>query len=182
MKAMIRIIDRFDLGDLFNPSLPKLKTFFYQMDRLVGIVHDDLKKHLKEEGCSTTLFASAWFITIFSSSLKQNTEDEIVNESLLELWDYFLCVGWRAIVKMGVYVICRDPGQLLGMPFEEIMPAINESVRKVLTQKRQDSTVLYEDVHEAFSGLHFTWHMQRLANDFDRSHEEIRTSQPERNN
>ena len=29
LRAMISIIDRFDVGDLFNQSLPKLKTFFY---------------------------------------------------------------------------------------------------------------------------------------------------------
>jgi hypothetical protein len=53
------------------------------MDRLVGLVDDDLQNHFKEEGLSSTLFASAWFITIFTSSLKKNTENEIVNESLL---------------------------------------------------------------------------------------------------
>lgn len=29
LKAMLTIVDRFDLGDLFNKELPKLKTFFY---------------------------------------------------------------------------------------------------------------------------------------------------------
>lgn len=75
------------------------------MDRLVGLVDEELQEHFKEEGLSTTLFASAWFITIFSSALKQNTQEEKVNESLLQLWDYFLCCGWRAIVKMGVYIM-----------------------------------------------------------------------------
>ena len=83
LKALVMIVDRFDLGDLFNQELPKLKTFFYQMDRLVGLVDEELQEHFKEEGLSTTLFASAWFITIFSSTLKQNFDNESVNESLL---------------------------------------------------------------------------------------------------
>ena len=29
LKALVTIVDRFDLGDLFNQELPKLKTFFY---------------------------------------------------------------------------------------------------------------------------------------------------------
>ena len=82
-KSLITIVERFGIGDLFNQQLPKLKTFFYQMDRLVGLVDEDLQAHFKEEGLSTTLFASAWFITIFTSSLKKNTEGEVVNESLL---------------------------------------------------------------------------------------------------
>jgi hypothetical protein len=60
---------------------------------------------LKEEGLSSTLFASAWFITIFTNTLKQNTEHEVLNESLLQLWDYFLIGGWRAIIKISVYIL-----------------------------------------------------------------------------
>jgi hypothetical protein len=78
------------------------------MDRLVGLVDEDLQAHFKEEGLSTTLFASAWFITIFTSSLKKNTEGEVVNESLLQLWDYFLCKGWRAVIKLAVYILTQN--------------------------------------------------------------------------
>jgi hypothetical protein len=104
-KALITVVEKFGIGDLFNSELPKLKCFFYQMDRLVGLVDQDLQTHLKEEDVSSTLFASAWFITIFTSSLKQNADNDVVNESLLQLWDYFLCVGWRAIIKLGVYIM-----------------------------------------------------------------------------
>ena len=106
------------------------------MDRLVGLVDEELQEHFKEEGLSTTLFASAWFITIFSSTLKQNFDSESVNESLLQLWDYFLCCGWRAIIKMGVYVMTSHSGKLKQMPFEDILPTINDCAKNVLVQKR----------------------------------------------
>lgn len=82
-KALITVVEKFGIGDLFNSELPKLKCFFYQMDRLLGLVDQDLQTHLKEEDVSSTLFASAWFITIFTSSLKQNADNDVVNESLL---------------------------------------------------------------------------------------------------
>jgi hypothetical protein len=103
------------------------------MDRLVGLCDEELQDHLKEEGLSTTLFASAWFITIFTSCLKQNTENEVVNESLLQLWDYFITVGWRAIVKMGVFVMASNSEKLKSMPFEDILPTISECAKSVLT-------------------------------------------------
>ena len=131
-KALVTIVQKFGIGDLFNTELPKLKTFFYQMDRLVGLVDEELQNHFKEEGLSTTLFASAWFITIFTSSLKQNTENEIVNESLLQLWDYFLTTGWRAIIKMGVYVMISHSEKLKKMPFEDMLPTINDCAKNVL--------------------------------------------------
>jgi hypothetical protein len=60
------------MADLFDQSLPKLKLFFFQLDRLLGIVDDDLAVHFKEEGVNSSYFASAWFITVFTNSLKQN--------------------------------------------------------------------------------------------------------------
>ena len=83
------------------------------MDRLIGLFDEDLQNHLKEEGLSYTLFASAWFITIFTNSLKQNTENEIVNESLLQLWDYFLIAGWKAVLKLGLFVLVNHSELML---------------------------------------------------------------------
>jgi hypothetical protein len=42
------------------------------LDRLVGLADPELLAHFKEEGVTTTLFASAWFITIFTNTLKEN--------------------------------------------------------------------------------------------------------------
>lgn len=71
----------------------------------MNIADADLNNHFKEEGLSSTLFASAWFITIFTSQLKENAVDMVVNESLLQLWDYFMVAGWNAVLKMGVYIL-----------------------------------------------------------------------------
>ena len=46
-KAMQEIIDKFDMGQLFNDDLPKLKLFFYQFDRLVSIHLPALHSHFK---------------------------------------------------------------------------------------------------------------------------------------
>ena len=40
------------------------------MDRLIGLVDEELMLHFRDENLSTTLYASAWFITIFTSCLK----------------------------------------------------------------------------------------------------------------
>ena len=76
--------------------MPRLKCYFYVLDRLLGLADDKLSAHLKEEGINTTLFASAWFITIFTNTLKENAIDGVVNESLLQVWDMFLFGGYRS--------------------------------------------------------------------------------------
>ncbi len=46
-KAMQEIIERFDMAELFNEDLPKLKLFFYQFDRLLAIQLPNLHSHFK---------------------------------------------------------------------------------------------------------------------------------------
>ena len=36
-KALLEMVDKFDMAELFNADLPKLKLFFYQLDRLLSI-------------------------------------------------------------------------------------------------------------------------------------------------
>jgi hypothetical protein len=70
-KILIALVESFKMPELFNPQLPRLKHFFFQIDRLLAVVDEDLCIHFKEEGISSSFFASAWFITLFTSSLKQ---------------------------------------------------------------------------------------------------------------
>ena len=104
-----------------------LKLFFYQLDRLVSIFEPDLHSHFKDEMINSSYFASAWFITIFTNTIKNTvsnhevTNDDgsaseseaLVSEHLLQLWDYFLISGWKAILKMGLYVLKNSSDELL---------------------------------------------------------------------
>ena len=108
-KALVVVMERHKVTDLVNPDLPLLKMFFYQIDTLMGLVDPSLHKHMKEEGLSSTLFASKWFITVFTSvpeSITPNSDDDArVNESLLQIWDNFLVKGWPALVKVAAYLL-----------------------------------------------------------------------------
>jgi hypothetical protein len=95
--CLITIVGRFGIAALFDQEFPRLKQYFYILDRLIGLKDQALSDHFKEEGVTTTLFASAWFITMYTNTLKENAENGVVNESLLQIWDYFLIAGWRGL-------------------------------------------------------------------------------------
>ena len=61
----------------------------------------------------------------------------VINESLLQLWDYFVISGWKAVIKMGLYVLNTNSMYLKQMPFEDILPEINEFVCFSLKQTRK---------------------------------------------
>lgn len=68
-KALQEIIEVNDMAEMFNPSLPKLKLLFYQLDRLLNIYIPQLHTHFKDEMVNSSYYSSPWFITIFTNSL-----------------------------------------------------------------------------------------------------------------
>ena len=103
--------------------------------------------HLKDEMINSSFFASAWFITIFTNAIKHpppvdsdsnkangmNEMEILVSDNLLELWDYFLVGGWKAILKMGLFVLIDSSHILLRLSFEEILNEITEKPRTMLS-------------------------------------------------
>mmetsp|Transcript_22434 Transcript_22434/g.27626 ORF Transcript_22434/g.27626 Transcript_22434/m.27626 type:complete len:241 (+) Transcript_22434:2709-3431(+) len=197
------------MAHLFNSDLPMLKLFFYQLDRLVSIFEPDLHTHFKDEMINSSYFASAWFITIFTNSIKNKAlkaeggsdpaqaasvslEDARVSENLLQLWDYFLVSGWKAILKMGLYVLRDSSSELLQLSFEEILNEITEKPLSILAPNTQIEQVLeeskeqtpaeyghlYQRLRASFrsteeSSLHgsmLEFHLTRLRAEFEESH------------
>lgn len=170
-KALNELVERFNMADLFNSDLPRLKLFFYQLDRLISIVEPDLHAHFKDEMINASYFASAWFITIFTNSMKkppsnlqaENSEPmPTVCENLLQLWDYFLVSGWKVVLKMGLFVLAHDAGTLMQQSFEEMLHIVSEKPKILLCthgvkirppQRKEDDgkpTTLYKTLKETF--------------------------------
>lgn len=137
-KALQSLAAKQNMASLFNSDLPRLKLYFLQLDRLLAIVDIDLYNHFSDENLSSSYYSSAWFITLFTNQLKHNMDPDtgVVNESLLQLWDYFLVSGWQAVLKMGLFLLTMDSTQLMQMSFEDLLFYISESPKKVFVQAR----------------------------------------------
>lgn len=138
-RILQQVASKYAMHELFNPDIPRLKLYFLQMDRMLAQVNQDLAAHFATENVSSSFFASAWFITLFTNSLKQNTCSETgqVNETLLQLWDYFIVAGWKAVLKLGLYMLTKQAGQLIDMSFESVLQHISQAPSTVLQQQRQ---------------------------------------------
>ena len=85
-RSMAGLVNKYQMSPLFYAQLPKLKLFFYQLDRLIGINLPALHKVFTEEMISSSHFSSSWFITLFASVLQKK------QELLSEIWDQFVVV------------------------------------------------------------------------------------------
>ena len=179
---MVVIMDRYKVTDLVNPDLPLLKMFFYQIDTLMGLVDASLHKHMKEEGLSATLFASKWFITVFTSvsdSITPSADDDTVNESLLQIWDHFLVKGWPALVKVSAYLLSSRREELKQKPLEEVLEDIQTFCKSDVLQA-SPTEPLFRKIKREFRNQNLSYHLSQLQSDFESAHSSVK-SQPAKN-
>ena len=114
-KALVSLIDKFQMKELFISSLPKLKLFFYTLDRIVAITLPELHEKFKEVSICSGHFSSPWFITLYSSVLQGRPE------LLYPIWDMFILEGWKTIFKVAVLILSRLSRLIVAGRFEDIM-------------------------------------------------------------
>mmetsp|Transcript_27080 Transcript_27080/g.26721 ORF Transcript_27080/g.26721 Transcript_27080/m.26721 type:complete len:147 (+) Transcript_27080:843-1283(+) len=73
-KCLIGLIEKYQMKALFKHNLPKLRQFFYQLDRLIGLLLPEVHEILNEIGINSAHFSSSWFLTLFASILQSKTD------------------------------------------------------------------------------------------------------------
>ena len=114
-KLLVALIDKFQMKNLFVSSLPKLKQFFYQLDRIIGLFLPELHEKFKEISICSGHFSSSWFITLYSSILQNKPE------ILYPIWDMFILEGWKTIFKVAVVILAKLSRNIVASRFEETM-------------------------------------------------------------
>ena len=114
-KTLVSLIDKFQMKELFISSLPKLKLFFYTLDRIIGLILPELHEKFKEISICSGHFSSSWFITLYSSVLQSKPE------VLYPIWDMFVLEGWKTIFKVAVVILSRLSRLIVAGNFEDIM-------------------------------------------------------------
>ena len=114
-KVLVSLIDKFQMKNLFISSLPKLKLFFYTLDRIIGLILPELHEKFKEISICAGHFSSPWFITLYSSVL-QNRPD-----ILYPIWDMFVLEGWKSVFKVAVVILSRLSRHIVAGKFEDVM-------------------------------------------------------------
>lgn len=103
----------------------------------------------------------------------------VINERLLQVWDYFLVAGWKAMIKMSLYVCVASQKELQEMPFEGILTHIGECPSKVLNQEITEGTTIYKVLKQEFTSVKVSFHLERLQKEFEKIHNHYSTDKPQ---
>ncbi|KAJ1414012.1 Rab-GTPase-TBC domain, partial [Sesbania bispinosa] len=97
-------------------GLPLVQQYLFQFERLVREHLPKLGEHFSLEMINPSMYASQWFITVFSYSFPFHLA--------LRIWDVFLYEGVKIVYKVGLALLkyCHD--DLIKLPFEKLIHAL----------------------------------------------------------
>lgn len=104
---LVRLMNQYKLRDLFAPEMPGLHMHLYQFERLLENTEPALYCHLRRRGISPHLYATQWFLTLFSYRFPL--------QLVLRIYDLILSEGLSAILKFGIVLMQKNAQTLLNM-------------------------------------------------------------------
>jgi TBC1 domain family member 10 len=107
---------RYGLAGMYSPGLPRFMEVMHIFSLLCAKRLPRLTAHFAENGVDHAMYASQWFITVFTYSFPFDL--------VTRIWDLFLFEGWTAVYRAALAVLQANEADLLRMDFDELMPAL----------------------------------------------------------
>lgn len=135
---LVRLMNKYQLRDLFVADMPGLHLHLYQFERLLEDVEPALYCHLNRRGVSPKLYATQWFLTLFAYRFPL--------QLVMRVYDLLLCEGLEgAILKFGMAVMQRNVQTLLAMnDMQALTTFLKEKVFDVYIDKDPSSRSMLE--------------------------------------
>ncbi|EAA21099.1 plant adhesion molecule 1-related [Plasmodium yoelii yoelii] len=110
---LIALIDKYKLNDLFSSSMPLLNEYLYILDKLLLHFFPKIYNHLEKENVHSSMYASQWFITLFSYNIN------ILYA--IRIWDFFFIHNYTFLFKVALAFFKLQEEEILKESFEEIL-------------------------------------------------------------
>lgn len=85
------------ISNVFMPGMPKVATLMHVFEKLLLKFLPDVSKHFTKEGLHCSMYASQWFITIYSYSFPFDL--------VTRVWDIFLHEGWKIVYRIAIALL-----------------------------------------------------------------------------
>ena len=111
--VLVKLMQDYRMREMFKPSMAELGLCMYQLEVLVQEHIPDLYGHFQSQSIHTNLYASSWFLTLFTTSLPIQLSCRIM--------DCFLADGIEAIFRLALALLLLGKNQLLVQDMEGVI-------------------------------------------------------------
>ncbi|XP_023290165.1 ecotropic viral integration site 5 ortholog, partial [Orussus abietinus] len=111
--VLVALMQEYRLRDMFKPSMAELGVCMYQLEHLVADTHPELHAHFTAQSFHTSMYASSWFLTLFTTALSLPLACRI--------FDVFLSEGMEIIFKVALAMLHLGKEDLLSLDMEGML-------------------------------------------------------------
>uniref|UniRef100_A0A183C6Z8 PID domain-containing protein n=1 Tax=Globodera pallida TaxID=36090 RepID=A0A183C6Z8_GLOPA len=153
--VLVRIMFDYGLRELFKTGFDALHLRFHQLQRLVEDYVHELFAHFYQTGVETHMYASQWFLTLFTAKFPLQMVFFIV--------DLFLTEGINTIFHISLALLQDSKKELLQSDFEGVLKFFRVNLpRKYRTEANAKdlihSAVMLKISHKRLAKYEKEWH------------------------
>jgi len=111
--VLVKLMQEYRMREMFKPSMAELGLCMYQLECLIQEHLPDLHAHFTSQSFHTSMYASSWFLTIFSTTLPQPLACRVM--------DCFLVDGIEVIFRLGLACLTIGKEELFCMDMEGML-------------------------------------------------------------
>jgi hypothetical protein len=112
---LVLLMEQYEMLHIYRPGMQHLELRFHQFEKLLDVHMPTLANHLDKHGLHPSMFASGWFITLFSNF---NTLSPPVVAHIL---DIFFMDGWKVIFRVALAIMSRLQDALMQADLENMI-------------------------------------------------------------
>jgi TBC1 domain family member 10 len=89
---------KYALTTLYAEGMPQIRIALSTLDVLLEKVCPRLSRCLGKLGIASHMYATSWFMSLFTSNLPFSLT--------VRIWDMFLCEGWKVLYRIALGLLC----------------------------------------------------------------------------
>uniref|UniRef100_A0A915Q789 Rab-GAP TBC domain-containing protein n=1 Tax=Setaria digitata TaxID=48799 RepID=A0A915Q789_9BILA len=162
--VFVRLMETYRLRELFKPTMTELGLCMFQLECLVQEQMPDLCAHFNNMGFDTSMYASSWFLALFTTTLPLELANRIM--------DIFLVEGMEFIFRVALAILQQARLDLLRLDMESMLKYFQREVREryendhellfvvankvTLNAKKMKNTSYYQlEPYERIDNIHY---------------------------
>ena len=111
--VLVKLMRDYRMREMFKPSMSELGLCMYQLEVLVQEHLPDLYAHFQSQSIHTNLYASSWFLTLFTTSLPLVLSCRVM--------DCFLSEGMEVIFRIALALLTMGKEELVLQDMEGVI-------------------------------------------------------------
>lgn len=120
--VFVQLMEKYRLRELYKPMMTELGLCMFQLEFIVQEQMPDLYMHFNNTGFDTSMYASSWFLTLFTTTLPLDLANRIM--------DLFLVDGIDSIFRVSIAILQQARIDLLKLDMEGILKYFQREIRE----------------------------------------------------